>query len=669
MPSRTQPRRPAGGPVPGAVGAPTGPGSGADEATADQPDPQADARFVTNTFHTSLPFVTQRGRAIQSSVRGGVWPVAGLAALAGVGFVGAAASLWADRRRRELQLLAVRGVSPAGLGLKAVMETAIPLAVGAAAGGALAYGLVAWLGPSPEIEPSAVVRAAAGALGALAVALLTAGAVVTGRVAGGRGQAVRTRRSWMGLVPWELGLAALTVVSYRRLGEWGVPVSRGADVSQVDVLGLLFPVLFLVTGVAVVVRLLFLGLRPLLRASRGWPVAAYLAARRVARYRVAVLGLVAASALAAGVLGYAATLDRSLDASLRAKASTFVGSDVALAMAPDAEVPASLRDRSTEVDVYRRAFVEDDRREGVGLLAVDPATFARAAFWDASYADASLDELLDLLAAPPRDGRVPALLVGADGVPDVADAGVSGAGTTDFTIEQVAEVEAFPGMKRGVPTLVVAAGALADLEADRPGREVWVAGDRDDTLADPAAGRGRLRGGPHVRRHRRPGLVPHRVLDLRLHAVPGRGRRGAGPRRHGRLPRHPPAGAGARLRVRPAHGPDAAPAPPRPGRRAGGHGRRRLLAGPRHRAGRRGAGHAAHRPRTRVRARHPAAPGERPGRGAGRACPCGRGGRRGPGPAAYRPRRPGGGAACRSVNRMRPRCRRCPRCPRRGAPG
>jgi len=370
------------------VGAPTGPGRGADEATADQSDPQADARFVTNFFHTSLPFVTQRGRAIQSSVRGGVWPVAGLAALAGVGFVGAAASLWADRRRRELRLLAVRGVSPAGLGLKAVMETAIPLAVGAAAGGALAYGLVAWLGPSPEIEPSAVVRAAVAALGALAVALLTAGAVVTGRVAGGREQAVRTRRSWVGFVPWELGLAALTVVSYRRLGEWGVPVSRGADVSQVDVLGLLFPVLFLVTGVAVVVRLLFLGLRPLLRASRGWPVAAYLAVRRVARYRVAVLGLVAASALAAGVLGYAATLDRSLDASLRAKASTFVGSDVALAVARDAEVPASLRDRSTEVDVYRRAFVEVDRREGVGLLAIDPATFARAAFWDTSDASA-----------------------------------------------------------------------------------------------------------------------------------------------------------------------------------------------------------------------------------------------------------------------------------------
>ncbi len=51
---------------------------------------------------------------------------------------------------------------------------------------------------------------------------------------------------------------------------------------------------------------------PLRAISRSWPTALYLGVRRVAAHRVAVLGLVAASAVAVGVLVYAATMDRSL---------------------------------------------------------------------------------------------------------------------------------------------------------------------------------------------------------------------------------------------------------------------------------------------------------------------------------------------------------------------
>ena len=57
------------------------------------------------------------------------------AALAGVGFVAAAAGLWCDRRRREVTLLTVRGVSPAALGLKAILELIVPLTAGAVGGG------------------------------------------------------------------------------------------------------------------------------------------------------------------------------------------------------------------------------------------------------------------------------------------------------------------------------------------------------------------------------------------------------------------------------------------------------------------------------------------------------------------------------------------------------
>jgi putative ABC transport system permease protein len=116
--------------------------------------------FMSRFFRSALPFVTERARGIQTSVRGGVWPVAGFAALAGVGLVGAAAALWFDRRRREVTILTVRGVSPAGLGVKAVLELALALAVGSAAGVGLAYGIVLWLGPSQRLEPAALRQAA-----------------------------------------------------------------------------------------------------------------------------------------------------------------------------------------------------------------------------------------------------------------------------------------------------------------------------------------------------------------------------------------------------------------------------------------------------------------------------------------------------------------------------
>jgi putative ABC transport system permease protein len=274
-------------------------------------------------------------------------------------------------------------------------------------------------------------------------------------------------------------------------------VSQGADVTRVDVLGLLFPLLFLVAAVAVAMRLLAAALGPLRTATRTWPTALYLAIRRVARYRVAVIGLVAAAAIAAGVLGYAVTLNRSLDATLDAKAKTFIGSDTAVRLSPDQRIPPELSARATEVAVYQRAWVDAGRREDVIVHGIDPSTFERAAFWDSSFSDASLDELLDRLAAPPRDGRVPAVVVGAD-LPTTAEVGIIAAGTRRFTIDRVADAQAFPGMKRGNPTLYVAASALDDLDLPRPVTEAWIRGDRGDSLAALAAAGTEFREGRRV---------------------------------------------------------------------------------------------------------------------------------------------------------------------------
>jgi putative ABC transport system permease protein len=441
--------------------------------------------FLAEVLASHLPFVIERTRAIRASVAGGVVPVAGFAGLAGVGLVGAAASLWFDRRRREVTLLTVRGVSPAGLGLKAALELVPALLAGSAAGVGLAYGVMRWLGPSPVLEPAAVLWAAVAGGAALIVAAVVVGVVAALRV---RLQPAQ-RRTWRGLrvVPWEILAGFAAAVSFRRLGEWGVPVARGADVTEVDVLGLLFPLLFLVAAVGIAMRLLMLALPRVQVASRHWPPAPYLAVRRVARYRVAVAGLVAASAVAGGVFAYAATLNRSLAATLDAKARVFVGSDVAVHVPAGLRLPPDVSPAATVVRRYTNAWVDTyDGRDGAIVLALDPATFARGAYWDASFADVSLDELVDRLATPAADGSIPAVVVGPV-VPAVTEAAIRSGSTSRFTIEQVTGVDAFPGMQRQTTTIIVAASALDGVTPARPTSEAWIRGDHDDVVAELAA--------------------------------------------------------------------------------------------------------------------------------------------------------------------------------------
>jgi putative ABC transport system permease protein len=472
----------AGGVRPPVPGSPTGP-------FRDRPVPARDeAEFATRFLQSSLPFAIERTRAIQTSVGGGIWAIAALATLAGLGLVAAAAGLWLDRRRREVVLLGVRGVSPAGIGTKAVLELAGPLVVGAIGGVAAAYAIVAWRGPSPDLEPTAIRAGVVAGAAALVVAGTTTWVAVAARAGGQRSR--HRRRAWIVLLPWELLLAWVTVVSYRRLGDWGVPIGRGTDVSRVDLWGLLFPVLFLITAVAVFTRILAVAIRPVRAATRSAPAAWYLGVRRVARYRVAAIGLVAGSALAAGVLGYAATMNRSLDATLHAKGRTFVGSDVALRLSTDEQVPAALAGQATEVRYFRHGWVQRERRIGVTVLAIDPDTFEQAAFWDETFSDLPLRSIVERLRAEPVGDAVAAVVVGAD-LGARFDLAVVGSRTRHLAVERIPGVSRFPGMRPQGPTVYVAASALDRLGADGFVTEAWLRGDRDATHAAlDAAGTG-----------------------------------------------------------------------------------------------------------------------------------------------------------------------------------
>ena len=114
---------------------------------------EAAGDFVTDYFGSHLPFVIDRAgrsrpRSPGASGRSpgaprspawGSWPRPGASGPTGAG--------------ARSGCCTVRGVSPAALGLKAVLELIVPLTAGAVGGVALAYGLVRWLGPSPDWRP------------------------------------------------------------------------------------------------------------------------------------------------------------------------------------------------------------------------------------------------------------------------------------------------------------------------------------------------------------------------------------------------------------------------------------------------------------------------------------------------------------------------------------
>jgi len=428
---------------------------------------------------TELPFLVQRSDAIVAAVGGAIGPVA----VAGTGvallLVAAAGSYWVDRRRVEVALLAARGVGPAAVAAKAVLEMLVWLVAGGMLGWLAAVGLVRLLGPSDLLDPSATPAALARTGVALA-----AGLGLLGLVAGLRSRAmtergIGVRPGILARVPWELAVLALAALAYRRLTGHGPPVATGTEPPRIDLLLLAFPMLFLVGTVALAVRLLGLAVRRLRTAGSSWPHAAYLAARRVAHGARLALLLVAASALSIGVMVYAATLTLSVRTTLDAKARTFVGSDVSVeGFTRGAVLPADLP--ATVVDRYEEVLVAGSP---VMMLAIDPATFARGAFWDGSLADEPLDKLVGDLSPGPEGAPVPVVVVGRT-LPDrfAFDLFLGSQGrSVRFQARVTERVRAFPGM-RANPLVVVDRRALGSLQ---PAKEtlLWARGRREQVLA------------------------------------------------------------------------------------------------------------------------------------------------------------------------------------------
>ena len=432
---------------------------------------------------TELQFVVQRATAIRSYTGAGIAPVRGSGALTGVALVLAAALLFVRRNRRELRIRVLRGTHPAMLGVQAAARAAPAIGAGAVAGTIGTAGLIRAFGPSSDLDSAALASAARFAglavLATLAVFMIT---VTVATRAFDRSRAPHGVQ-WR-YVPIELVFAAVSFLAFRHLVDTGGVKLAGAGASRIDPWAVLFPLILVWTVLVALGRPLFAVLQRARHLGARARPAVMLGLRRAVSDPV--LGVVTSGAVAfcLATFVYASALSTSIEASLQAKAHTFVGADLRIAMTSAARLDPVVAQHATLVTRGQGSFAGS----AVTVLGIDPETFARIAFWRRSFGPGPLDHLLASLPAPSR-GPLPVLVAGA---------GLAVTPTSRLAIEQgpsttarvVGEARLWPSMQSG-ETFVVTDRAALEARGLRGVDEVWLRGLPGFVparLASPSAG-------------------------------------------------------------------------------------------------------------------------------------------------------------------------------------
>lgn len=404
---------------------------------------------VSTSDAGSIHDMADRAALIRDGVRGPVVSVAIGGSVLALLLVAAAGLYWVERRFREVRLLASRGVGAAALAGKAALELAAPVLIGTAVGWGLAIGLVRLLGPSSTLDAAAPWQAAGiAAVGFVAGLLLltaTAGVRARNTVEARVGRRLRIAAA----LPWELVVLAAALGMYLRLRhEAGVTLVAG--VGQVNLLVVAFALVFLLGGIILLTRLLALGLPLLRRSSQRWPVAAYLAVRRITGAPTASVTLAAAAALPMAMLVYSAGITGTTEHTTVAKTHVYAGAPVTVSTTTP--IPPSPALHRIGTAVVRIDFGTLGT-QGVEVLGIDdPAAFARTAYWDGRFAGGrSLPSLLAELDKPAAGGRLPAIVwrYGDNTSTDLR------LGNLHRQIDVRSSVRAFPGLRNNYRDLVV----------------------------------------------------------------------------------------------------------------------------------------------------------------------------------------------------------------------
>jgi putative ABC transport system permease protein len=133
----------------------------------------------------------------------------------------------------------------------------------------------------------------------------------------------------------------------------------------------------------------------------------------------------------------------------------------------------------------------------ITVLAVDPGTFARWAYWDTRFAGPSLAEDLRRVAAAPAGGAIPVLAVRgryqADVLPDGYPVRI---GSHNLTVSVVDRPKYFPGTHDTNATVVVSAANLPTIADTQPTTEVW--GDDEAALQHAIGDQVKIRAPLHL---------------------------------------------------------------------------------------------------------------------------------------------------------------------------
>jgi putative ABC transport system permease protein len=410
-------------------------------------DQQQDTRFSTR-IDELLAAAGERTAAVETPSR--VLQVAGL--LVAVAVVAAAGAFAVAARGTESRLLFARGMSPARFAARSAIESILPTVAGAILGFGFSILLVRLLGPGGAIAPSAV-SAAAVATAAGAVIAVLALAVVSAASYVGRFEHRGGGLSVLARAPWELAALAVAVYSFRQLQSGAALVTTG-DIRRPGVFLLAFPLALIAGTAGLGARAVRAGFERLRQRSGRFRASAYLAVHRLAAGSMLTVILLSAAGLSLGVFVQAQTLVRSLRRTVEANAHVFVGSDVRVLVDADRPVPGGVPFPITRVT--RVAHAGTFTRSGLeyDLLAVDPGSFAGAAYWSESFSRAPLQEMVAALGD--EGGGLPVILVGG------VASGVSGIDINgeDLSIRVVGHADAFPGMLGRRPMVVVDGEAL-----------------------------------------------------------------------------------------------------------------------------------------------------------------------------------------------------------------
>ena len=433
-------------------------------------------------FRSSMPLVLREVDRHAAVVEGPLrlLLIAGLGVAAAV--VAAAAAFAVAGRRTEAALLHARGWGPARFAAKAAVEAAIPIGLGAAAGFGLASWLIAVFGPAAPAAPSARTVAVTWAMTAGVAGLFVLG-VVSGFsfIRTFEVHALKRPLAW---VPWEIVAIVGALLVLSRLNSGGALIDDPElHILRPSALLLAFPILFVAGFATLGARMLVEVLRRTGSRASGRSPVTYLTFHRLTGLPKLTVLLVGAAALCLGIFIDSQAMVRSLRATVNAKSGVFVGSDVQVLI--DSNAPEQQRfpmpiTRATRVK-YAGSLSPGD--VPFDMVGIDPETIVRAAFWDDSFSDEPLSDLVARL--PSESGPLPVLLVQGDGDPT----GMAIA-QTETPIEVVGRASAFPGVSSDDPVLVVDAGSLErrlgsgnPLEQPRARTEFWIAGDTDEALA------------------------------------------------------------------------------------------------------------------------------------------------------------------------------------------